>query len=69
MSNATAPTLILDHVYQHEAAQPDRIFLTQPVGGGEVVDYTWAQTLDQARRMSAIHLHMSAGVLSGAAQP
>ena len=53
MSNATAPTLILDHVYQHEAAQPDRVFLTQPVGGGEVVDYTWAQTLDQARRMAA----------------
>ncbi len=47
------PKLILDHVYDHEAAQPDRVFLTQPVGGGEVVDYTWAQTLDQARRMAA----------------
>jgi DNA helicase-2/ATP-dependent DNA helicase PcrA len=47
------PALILDHVYQHEAAQPDRVFLTQPVGGGEVVDYTWAQVLDQARRMAA----------------
>jgi hypothetical protein len=45
--------LILDHVYDHEAAQPDRVFLTQPVGGGQVVDYTWAQTLDQARRMAA----------------
>jgi long-chain acyl-CoA synthetase len=53
MSNDHAPTLILDHVYQHEAAQPDRVFLTQPVGGGEVADYTWAQTLDQARRMAA----------------
>jgi long-chain acyl-CoA synthetase len=45
--------LILDHVYDHEATQPDRVFLTQPVGGGQVVDYTWAQTLDQARRMAA----------------
>ena len=34
MSNDHAPALILDHVYQHEAAQPDRVFLTQPVGGG-----------------------------------
>lgn len=32
--------------------------------------YIWvSHDLDQARRMSAIHLHMSAGVLSGAGQP
>jgi hypothetical protein len=37
--------LILDYVYQHEAAQPDRIYLTQPIGGGRVIDYTWAQAL------------------------
>ncbi len=47
------PKLILDHVFDHEAAQPERVFLTQPVGGGEVVDYTWHATLDQARRMAA----------------
>ncbi|MFO1219207.1 MAG: AMP-binding protein [Burkholderiaceae bacterium] len=45
--------LILDHVFDHEANHPDRIFLTQPVGGGQVVDYTWAQVLDQSRRMAA----------------
>ena len=45
--------LILDYVYDHEAAQPDRVFLTQPIGGGQVVDTTWAQMLDQARRMAA----------------
>ena len=44
--------LILDYVYEHEAAHPDKIYLTQPVGGGKVVDYTWRQTLDQARRMA-----------------
>lgn len=45
--------LILDTIYDHEQAQPDRVFLTQPLGSGKVVDYTWGQTLDQARRMAA----------------
>ena len=45
--------LILDYVLEHEAARPDQVFLTQPVGGGQVVDYTWAQVLDQSRRMAA----------------
>ncbi|MDO8447269.1 MAG: AMP-binding protein [Rhodoferax sp.] len=45
--------LILDYVYDHEAAHPDQVYLTQPVGGGQVVDYTWGQALDQARRMAA----------------
>jgi len=44
---------ILDFVYEHEAAHADRVFLTQPVGGGRVVDTTWGQTLAQARRMAA----------------
>ena len=47
--------LILDFVYQHEAAQADKVFLTQPTGGGQAVDYTWRQMMDQARRM-ATHL-------------
>ena len=47
------PKLILDHVFDHEAAQPERVFLSQPVGGGVQVDYTWARTLDEARRMAA----------------
>lgn len=45
--------LILDYVYDHEAALADRVFLTQPTGGGQAVDYTWRQTMDQARRMAA----------------
>jgi len=45
--------LILDYVYEHEADHPDKVYLTQPVGGGKVLDYTWRQTLDQARRMAA----------------
>ncbi len=50
-----ANKLMLDYVYEHEAAQSGRIFLTQPLGGSQVKDYTWAQTMDQARRM-ATHL-------------
>jgi long-subunit acyl-CoA synthetase (AMP-forming) len=49
------PKLILDYVFDHEAKLADRVYLTQPVGGGEVIDYTWKQSLDQARRM-ATHL-------------
>jgi len=53
MNNQTASTLILDYVYNHEAAHPDKIYLTQPVGAGVVIDYTWGQVMDQARRMAA----------------
>jgi long-subunit acyl-CoA synthetase (AMP-forming) len=45
--------LILDYVYDLEASQPDKVYLTQPLGGGKVTDYTWKQTLDQSRRMAA----------------
>ena len=45
--------LILDHVYQHETALANHVYLTQPLGGGQVADYTWAQVMDQSRRMAA----------------
>jgi len=45
--------LLLDHVFEHGETKPDRIYLTQPIGNGQVVDYTWAQVLDQSRRMAA----------------
>jgi long-chain acyl-CoA synthetase len=47
------PKLILDCIYDHEAAHPQQVYLTQPTGGGAVQDYTWGQVLDQARRMAA----------------
>lgn len=53
-----APRLLLDYVYDREAADPERIYLTQPIGGGKVIDYTWGQVLDQARRMAS-HLQQS----------
>jgi long-chain acyl-CoA synthetase len=45
--------LILDYVYDLEASQPDKVYLTQPLGQNKVTDYTWKQTLDQSRRMAA----------------
>jgi long-chain acyl-CoA synthetase len=50
-----APKLILDYVYEHEAARAGQVLLTQPTGAGAVTNYTWQQTLEQARRM-ATHL-------------
>jgi long-chain acyl-CoA synthetase len=49
MTNARS---ILDHIYDNEAQYAQRVFLTQPVGGGKVVDYTWAAMMDQSRRMA-----------------
>lgn len=61
----TSPAkLILDHVYHHEKERAQQVYLTQPQGAGRVVDYTWAQTMDQARRM-ATHLQ-SMGFAPGA---
>lgn len=56
--------LIIDHIYDHEAAHADQVFLTQPAGEGTVVDYTWGQMMEQSRRMAA-HL-LSLGLEPGA---
>jgi len=44
---------ILEYVFDHERDDGARVFLTQPYDGGKTVDYTWAQVVDQARRMAA----------------
>jgi len=46
-------TLILDRIYEHAASKANTVLLTQPLGGGQVADYTWGQVLDQAQRMAA----------------
>lgn len=48
----TSERSILDAIYDNEAQRARQVFLTQPVGGGKVIDYTWAQMMDQARRMA-----------------
>jgi long-subunit acyl-CoA synthetase (AMP-forming) len=49
----TQDRLILDQVLAHETNHPERVYLTQPIGNGQVIDYTWGQVLDQSRRMAA----------------
>ncbi|MCC6808215.1 MAG: AMP-binding protein [Deltaproteobacteria bacterium] len=43
----------LDFVYEHETQIPDRPWLTQPMGGGALEEYTWKRGMDEARRMAA----------------
>lgn len=49
---ASAGTL-LESAYKWESTAPDRVFMTQPLGGDNVVDWTWARTMDEARRMAS----------------
>jgi long-chain acyl-CoA synthetase len=46
-------SLALQRLYRWEATAPDRVVLTQPLGGGALRDYTWAQLMDETRRMAA----------------
>jgi long-subunit acyl-CoA synthetase (AMP-forming) len=45
--------LTLDDAYHWEKTTPDRVWMTQPIGDGKVETYTWAQAMDQVRRMAA----------------
>ena len=56
--------LTLQRLYYWEKTAPERVVLTQPVGAGEARDFTWAQVMDQSRRMAA-HLR-SLGFAPGA---
>ena len=62
-TNIAADKLALQRLYHWEATAPDRVVLTQPMGGGVVRDFTWAQLMDQSRRMAA-HLQ-SQGIQPG----
>ncbi len=59
----TAP-MLLQRIYDNEREQANNIFLTQPTGQGQVQNLTWAQAVDQSRRMAA-HLK-SLGLPHGA---
>lgn len=45
--------LALQRLYHWEKSAPNRVALTQPMGGDVVQDFTWAQVADQSRRMAA----------------
>lgn len=44
---------LLDAAYEWEKNSPDRLYMTQPLGNGEVAQYTWGETMNEARRMAA----------------
>ena len=44
--------LLLDYIYEHESKRANEIYLTQPTGGGKVVDFTWSAMMDQSRKMA-----------------
>jgi long-chain acyl-CoA synthetase len=48
-----ADALALQRLYHWERTAPDKVVLTQPLGGGAVRDYTWREVMDQSRRMAA----------------
>jgi long-chain acyl-CoA synthetase len=45
--------LPLQRVLDWEREHPDRIFLTQPFNHGQVRNWTWAQALNESRRMAS----------------
>ena len=45
--------LALEDAYGWEETAPTQLWMTQPIGNGEVETYTWSQGMDQARRMAA----------------
>jgi long-chain acyl-CoA synthetase len=47
-----AERLILDDVLDNCAAHPQQVFLTQPIGGARVIDYTWDDVVGQASRVA-----------------
>ncbi|MCJ1888459.1 AMP-binding protein [Pseudomonas sp. LA21] len=48
-----AVRLPLDLFYQRETSHPNKPYLVQPLGGGEVETLTWGEVGDQARRAAA----------------
>lgn len=53
MITVTDDMLPLQRLYHWEKARADKVYLTQPLGGGRTVEYTWKQALDEVRRMAA----------------
>jgi len=52
MRPVTHEDLALQSFYRWERERAERVFLTQPLAGGAVREWTWGQTGDQVRRMA-----------------
>jgi long-subunit acyl-CoA synthetase (AMP-forming) len=44
--------LVLQRAYRWGNERGSAVYMTQPIGGGAVRDYTWSRTIDEARRMA-----------------
>ncbi len=53
MNSVSPDQLALQRLYFWEKTAPDRIALTQPMGGGVIQEFSWAQVGDQVRRMAS----------------
>jgi len=53
MPTIAADSLALQRFYHWERQAPTRVALTQPMGGAQVQEFTWAQVSDQVRRMAS----------------
>ncbi len=49
----TDADLPLQRAYRWERERANEVFLTQPMGGGVVREWTWAQAMDETRRVAA----------------
>ena len=49
----TTNKLPLDMVYHWENTKANSLYMTQPIGDGKVVEYTWGRAVDEARRVAA----------------
>jgi long-chain acyl-CoA synthetase len=53
VSLAVDDCLPLKRLHHWAATAPDRVYLVQPLADGAVREFTWAQVLDEARRIAA----------------
>ncbi len=49
----TDAELPLQSLYRWESERPDAVYMVQPLGGGNLDEYTWRRTMDEARRLAA----------------
>jgi long-chain acyl-CoA synthetase len=64
MNSGPPEMLALQRLCHWEQTAPQGIALTQPMGGGKVRDFTWAQVAEQVRRIAA-HLQAQRWEASG----
>lgn len=50
--NVSPSDLPLQSLYRWERERADQIFMTQPMGAGQVLDITWVDAAEQVRRMA-----------------